>query len=85
MVRVVSGAPVLVGHHEPEVVVMSSEQYEAPMGSAERREAVVEALASVRAEGLEPSPDALKILEKIATGALGEEQGIEALRQRYQR
>jgi hypothetical protein len=64
---------------------MSAEQYEALVRSAERREAVIEALASVRAEGLEPSPTALEILEKIATGALGEEQGIEALRQRYQR
>ncbi len=33
---------------------MSVEQYEALVRSAERREAVAEALASVRAEGLEP-------------------------------
>ncbi|MDQ3150303.1 MAG: hypothetical protein M3R63_00785 [Actinomycetota bacterium] len=55
------GSAVFVGaHRKPEVVVMSVEQYEALVRSAERRQAVAEALASVRAEGLEPSVDALE-------------------------
>jgi PHD/YefM family antitoxin component YafN of YafNO toxin-antitoxin module len=84
--RVSAGAPAFVGaHRKPEVVLMSVEQYEALVRSAERREAVAEALASVRAEGLEPSLDALEMLEKIASGELEEEEGIERLRARYQR
>lgn len=82
--RVTKGAPAFVGaHRKPEVVVMSIEQYEALVRSAHRREAVAEALASVRAEGLEPSLDALELLEKIAAGQLDEDEGIERLRARY--
>jgi PHD/YefM family antitoxin component YafN of YafNO toxin-antitoxin module len=84
--RVAEGAPAFVGaHRKPEVVVMSVELYEALVRSAQRREAVAEALASVRAEGLEPSLDALDLLEKIAAGELDEDEGIERLRARYQR
>ena len=83
--RVTEGAPAFVGaHRKPEVVVMSVEQYEQLVRSAQRREAVAEALASVRAEGLEPSLDALEMLEKVATGQLDEDEGIERLRARYQ-
>jgi PHD/YefM family antitoxin component YafN of YafNO toxin-antitoxin module len=83
--RVAEGAPAFVGaHRKPEVVVMSVEQYEALVRSAHQREAVAEALASVRAEGLEPSLDALELLEKIAAGQLDEAEGIERLRARYQ-
>jgi PHD/YefM family antitoxin component YafN of YafNO toxin-antitoxin module len=86
LARVSAGAPAFVGaHRKPEVVLMSVEQYEALVRSAERREAVAEALASVRAEGLEPSLDALEMLEKIASGELEEDEGIERLRARYQR
>lgn len=82
--RVTKGAPAFVGaHRKPEVVIMSVEQYEALVRSAHRRAAVAEALASVRAEGLEPSPDALELLEKIAAGQLDEDEGIERLRARY--
>lgn len=83
--RVAQGTPTFVGaHRKPEVVVMSVEQYEALVRSAHQREAVAEALASVRAEGLEPSLDALELLEKIAAGQLEEDEGIERLRARYQ-
>ncbi|MGI9064667.1 MAG: hypothetical protein ACR2FQ_12795 [Pseudonocardiaceae bacterium] len=79
------GSAVFVGaHRKPEVVVMSVEQYEALVRSAERRQAVAEALASVRAEGLEPSLDALEVLEGIAAGRLDEDEGIEALHRRHQ-
>ncbi|MGH3510779.1 MAG: type II toxin-antitoxin system prevent-host-death family antitoxin [Pseudonocardiaceae bacterium] len=84
--RVTDGAPVFVGaHRKPEVVLMSVDQYEALVRSAARWEAVAEALASVRAEGLEPSLDALELLEKIAAGQLDEDEGIERLRANYQR
>lgn len=84
--RVAKGVPAFVGaHRKPEVVVMSVEQYEALVRSARQREAVAEALASVRAEGLEPSLDALELLEKIAAGQLDEDEGIDVLRARYQR
>ena len=83
--RVTEGAPAFVGaHRKPEVVVMSVEQYEALVRSAHQGEAVAEALASVRAEGLEPSLEALELLENIATGRLDEDEAIERLRARYQ-
>ncbi|MGH8922490.1 MAG: antitoxin VbhA family protein [Actinomycetes bacterium] len=80
------GSAVFVGaHRRPEVVVMSVEQYETLMRSARRREAVAEALASVRAEGLEPTLDGLEVLEAIASGRIEEDVGIAALRARHQR
>lgn len=79
------GSAVFVGaHRRPEVVVMSVEQYEALVRSAQRREAVAEALASVRAEGLEPTLDGLEVLEAIASGRVEEDEGIAALRARHQ-
>jgi hypothetical protein len=66
-------------------VVVSVEQYEALVRAAHQREAVAEALASVRAEGLEPSLDALELLEEIAAGRLDEDEGITRLRAHYQR
>lgn len=83
--RVTSEGPVFVGaHRKPEVVVVSVEQYEALVRSAQQRDAVAEALASVRAEGLEPSLDALEGLEKVARGEADEDTVIEILRRRYQ-
>jgi PHD/YefM family antitoxin component YafN of YafNO toxin-antitoxin module len=76
--RVTKGAPAFVGaHRKPEVVVMSVEQYEALMRSARRRQAVAEALASVRAEGLEPSLDGPR--------AVGEDRRRPARRRRGHR
>jgi len=79
------GSAVFVGaHRRPEVVVMSVEQYEALVRAAARREAVAEALASVRAEGLEPTLDGLDVLEGIASGRIEQDEGIAALRARHQ-
>jgi Antitoxin VbhA len=50
-----------------------------------RREAVDEALASVRAEGLEPGPECLERLEAIADGRLTTTEAIEQLLQHYRR
>ena len=49
-------AAVFVGaHRKAEAVLVSVEQYEALQEAAERQDAVAAALASVRAEGLEPA------------------------------
>lgn len=53
------------------------------LDAAVRREAVTEAVASVRAEGLEPSVRGLALLEAVATGMLDEDQAIELLRARH--
>jgi len=79
-----SSAVFVGAHRRPEVVVMSVEQYEALVRAAARREAVAEALASVRAEGLEPTLDGLDVLEGIASGRMEQDEGIAALRARHQ-
>ena len=82
--RVQSGGPVFVGsHRRAQAVVLSMERYTELLDAAERREAVTEALASVRAEGLEPSPRARQLLAAVAADGLGEEQAIEQLRRHY--
>lgn len=48
-----------------------------------RREAVEEALASVRAEGLEPSPEGLQMLEAIADGRMTTDEARERTLARY--
>ena len=76
--------PVFVGaHRRPEAVVMSVSQYQQLLESAERRDAVTEAVASVRAEGLQPSPAGLALLEAVAAGRVDEDRAIEQLRQHY--
>ncbi len=78
--------PVFVGaHRKPEAVVMSVSHYRALLAAAERREAVVEALASVRAEGLEPSPEGLEMLEAIAEGRMSTGEARERTLARYRR
>lgn len=85
-VQAEGGGPVFVGaHRKPEAVVMSVSHYQHLVDVAERREAVAEALASVRAEGLEPSPAGLEVMEAIAAGSLSEEDGVALLRERYLR
>lgn len=80
------GVPVFVGaHRKPEVVVMSVSQYQQLLEAAERHDAVAEALASVRIEGLEPTAEGLAVLEAVAAGELDEDQAIERLRQRHRR
>ncbi len=62
--------PVFVGsHRKPEAVLMSVSQYQALQDAAEHQRAMAEALASVRAEGLEPNPQDLQLLADIASGA----------------
>ncbi len=78
--------PVYVGaHRRPEAVVMSVAHYRDLVAASARREALIEALASVRAEGLEPSYAGLEVISAIADGAITEEQGIDELRRRYLR
>lgn len=85
-VQAPGGGPVFVGaHRKPEAVVMSVAQYRGLVEAGDRRDAVVEALASVRAEGLEPSAEGLALLEAIAAGRMDEEQAIDQLRQLYLR
>ncbi|MFR9806913.1 antitoxin VbhA family protein [Pseudonocardia sp. RS010] len=47
------------------------------------RDAVAEALASVRAEGLEPSSTGLSLCEAIARGELDPEQAVARLTAHY--
>jgi hypothetical protein len=60
-------------------------QYEEPADAVERHDAFAEALASVRAEGLEPSAEGLALLQAVAAGALTDDQALEQLRRRYLR
>jgi prevent-host-death family protein len=71
-------APVFVGsHRKAEAVLMSIEQYEQLYQLAEaRRDAVAEALASVRAEGLEPSPEGLDRLDAVAEGRMSLDEAV---------
>ncbi|MCF7547167.1 type II toxin-antitoxin system prevent-host-death family antitoxin [Pseudonocardia sp. WMMC193] len=79
--------PVFVGpHRKAEAVVMSVSQYEQlQQAAAVRREAVAEALASVRAEGLEPSDEGLTMFEAIAEGRMTPEEAREKTLARYRR
>lgn len=81
-----SSDPVFVGaHRKPEAVVMSVRQYEALQASAERRQAVAEALASLRAEGLEPSDEGLEMLRTIAEGRMTTAEARNRTLARYRR
>ena len=64
---------------------MSVEQYQQLVDAAERRDAVVEALASVRAEGLEPSEEGLALLEAIAEGQISIEEARARTLARYRK
>ncbi|HEV7654498.1 MAG TPA: hypothetical protein VGP36_07145 [Mycobacteriales bacterium] len=78
--------PVFVGaHRKPEAVVLSVSRYEELVEAIERREAVMEALASVRAEGLEPGPDGLSMLDAIAGGRMTTADARERTLARYSR
>jgi len=78
--------PVFVGaHRKPEAVVKSVTQYQQLTEAAQRRDAVAEALASVRAEGVEPSAEGRALLDAIAAGTTTEQRAIAQLRRRYQR
>lgn len=78
--------PVFVGsHRKPEAVVLSVTRYEELIEAVTRRADVDEALASVRAEGLEPGPEGLALLDGVAAGQLSTAQARERVLARYQR
>lgn len=78
--------PVFVGaHRRPEAVVLSVARYEELVEGAARRADVDEALASVRAEGLEPSAQGRVLLDGVASGQLSTAQARERVLARYGR
>ena len=63
---------------------MSVGQYEALLETSERQHAVAAALASVRAEGLEPAADDLTLFFEVAAGELTTDELRERVLSRYQ-
>lgn len=79
-------AAVFVGsHRRAEAVLVSVEQYETLLKAAERQRAVAAALASVRAEGLEPSAADLALLADVAAGQLTTDELRERVLSRYRK
>jgi PHD/YefM family antitoxin component YafN of YafNO toxin-antitoxin module len=79
-------AAVFVGsHRRAEAVLVSVEQYEALLEAAERQRAVAAALASVRAEGLEPSAADLTLFADVAAGQLTTDELRERVLSRYRK
>jgi hypothetical protein len=64
---------------------VSVEQYEALREASERQHAVAAALASVRAEGLEPSPEDLELFMAVAAGELSTDELRHRVLSRYRR
>lgn len=85
-VRRSPGAVVFVGaHRKAEAVLVSVEQYEALLEGAERQRAVAAALASVRAEGLEPSAEDLALFVEVAAGQMSTSELRDRVLSRYRR
>jgi antitoxin VbhA-like protein len=63
----------------------SAEQYEALQEASERQHAVAAALASVRADGLEPSQDDLELFVQVAAGQLTTDELRDRILTRYLR
>ena len=79
-------AAVFVGaHRRAEAVLVSVEQYEALQEASERQHAVAAALASVRAEGLEPGVEDLVLFAEVAAGRLSTDELRERALSRYRR
>jgi Antitoxin VbhA len=79
-------AAVFVGAcRKAEAVVMSVDQYEAMQEASERQHAVAAALASVRADGLEPSPQDLALFAAVAAGELSTDELRDAVLGRYRK
>lgn len=77
--------PVFVGRHRRrEAVLLSAERYEQLLVE-ERRAAAADALGSVRAEGLEPSPLGVEMLHHVVDGALSAEEATARLVAHYRR
>lgn len=64
---------------------MSVSHYRVLVEAVERRDAVAEALASVRAEGLEPSGEDLRLFAAVAAGDLSTDGLRERVLARYHR
>jgi len=79
-------AAVFVGaHRRAEAVLVSVEQYEALQEASERQHAVAAALASVRAEGLEPGAEDLALFAEVAAGRLSTDELRARVLSRYRR
>jgi PHD/YefM family antitoxin component YafN of YafNO toxin-antitoxin module len=84
-VRQSPGAVVFVGsHRKAEAVLVSVEQYEALVEASERQHAVAAALASVRAEGLEPGTEDLMLFAEVAAGQMTTDELRARILSRYQ-
>lgn len=76
--------PVFVGaHRRPEAVVISAQRYRELTELDRRREAMDDALGSVRADGLEPSSEALALFEEVVAGKMTSEEVVRQLLARY--
>jgi len=64
---------------------VSVERYEALQEASERQHAVAAALASVRAEGLEPSLEDLALFMAVAAGELSTDELRDRVLSRYRR
>jgi hypothetical protein len=83
-VRQSPGGAVFVGsHRRAEAVLVSVEQYETLLEASERQRAVAAALASVRAEGLEPSAADLTLFAEVAAGQMTTDQLRDRILSRY--
>lgn len=84
-VRRSPGAVVFVGpHRRAEAVLVSVEQYEALLEASERQRAVAAALASVRAESLEPGTEDLALFASVAAGEMTTDELRERILAPYQ-
>ena len=72
-------------YRRPEAVVVSVERYEALQEASERQHAVAAALASVRADGLEPSPEDLDLFVAVASGEMSTDELRNRILVRYGR
>ena len=83
-VRQPPAVAVYVGsHRRAEAVLVSVEQYGALLETSERQHAVAAALASVRADGLEPGAEDLALFVGVAAGELTTDELRERVLSRY--
>jgi PHD/YefM family antitoxin component YafN of YafNO toxin-antitoxin module len=77
---------VFVGaYRRPEAVIVSVERFEALREASERQHAVAAALASVRADGLEPSAQDLDLFVAVAAGEMSTDELRNRILDRYRR
>jgi PHD/YefM family antitoxin component YafN of YafNO toxin-antitoxin module len=80
------GTAVFVGaYRRPEAVIVSVERYEALQEASERQHAVAAALASVRADGLEPDVHDLDLFVAVAAGEMSTDELRNRILDRYRR